>query len=99
MIPSPEGFQSRIVHVGCFFGKVIGKSEVELGEVARRSSSCQQQRGCESSPQGSRSIERRGRWKGGERGVKRGGWGEGREGRKEGKEEGKEGWEEKGKER
>jgi hypothetical protein len=60
LIPTPKSFQSGIIHARRFLSEVIGKSEIELGEVARRRSSRQQQSGCESSSQGSRSIERRG---------------------------------------
>jgi hypothetical protein len=63
LIPAPKSFQSCIIHARYFLREVIGKSDIELGEVVRPGSSCQQQSGCESSSQGSRSIKRRGRRK------------------------------------
>jgi hypothetical protein len=63
LIPVPKSFQSCIVHARRFLRKVIGKSNIELGELVRRGSSRQQQSGCKTSSQGSRSIERRRRRK------------------------------------
>jgi hypothetical protein len=63
LIPAPKSFQPGIIHVRRFLREISGKSEIELSEVARRRSSRQQQSGCESSSQGPRSIERRGRRK------------------------------------
>jgi hypothetical protein len=63
LIPAPKSFQSCIVHARRFLREVIGKNEIELGEVVRRGSSRQQQSGCETSSQGSCRIERRRRRK------------------------------------